>query len=408
LLFNSGVFQKQHDSAKVRHILISIPSERNKDQKRTDAQSKSLADSLKKLLEKDRKRYDEFVEKYSDDPGKKKPDIKANPQLIMDKRMFPDPKDTNNYTGKGGNYGWVTENSQFVPEFKEFALKGKKGDLGVVKTDFGYHIMEVLDASKTTKTKYKVATITRQIQPSDATRNDFIQKASDFAGQNNTPEKFQKAVEAMKLNKRLHDDLKENDPYIPGFQNPEESPKELIREVYKAKAGDVLKPFTIGDRIVVALVSKVKERGATPLEFVKEDVTNKVRDEKKSEMIVKEFNGKGAKTIDELAAKTGLTIEKMDKLMFSAYAVPVYGREDELIGTATATKKGTMSKPGKGTAGVWVVQVENVNATPEIKDINELKKNYRNGYMQRIQQGEPNEALKKAAGIEDHKARFDY
>ncbi|MBC7865156.1 MAG: hypothetical protein IAF38_19435, partial [Bacteroidia bacterium] len=119
----------------------------------------------------------------------------------------------------------------------------------------------------------------------------------------------------------------------------------------------------------------------------------------------------GCKNIDEFAAKTKLTIEKMDRLTFSSFAVPVYGKEDELIATATITKKGTMSAPGKGTAGVWIVQVENVKEAEPMKDPKALEQQKNMGrmtYFQRIQQGETNEALKKAANIDDHKARFDY
>ncbi|MBC7864551.1 MAG: peptidylprolyl isomerase, partial [Bacteroidia bacterium] len=278
-----------NDSAKVRHILISVPNERNPNIKRSVAQSKSLADSLTALLKKDRKRFDEFVEKYSDDPGKTKPNIKQNPQVLMNTQVFPNPKDTNNYTGKGGNYGWMKESSRFVESFKDYGMKGKKGDIGVVPSEFGFHIMEVLEVSKTTKTKYKIATISRELKPSDITRQDFMQKASDFAGQNNTAEKFQKAVEAQKLNKRLHEDLKENDPFIPGFQNPGESPKEMIRDVYKGKAGDVIPPRIIGERIIVVLITKTRERGPSELEFVKDDITNKVRDQKKAEIIINDF-----------------------------------------------------------------------------------------------------------------------
>jgi len=36
----------------------------------------------------------------------------------------------------------VTENSQFVTEFKDWAVKAKVGDTGIVKTSYGYHVMK--------------------------------------------------------------------------------------------------------------------------------------------------------------------------------------------------------------------------------------------------------------------------
>ncbi len=397
-----------NDSARVRHILVAKANPRSQDIKRTPEEAKKMADSLKDILSKDRKRWDEIVAKHSDDPGKNRPDIKANPELLTNKQAFP-TGDSTVWTGKGGDYGWVNEGSGFVPEFKAYALNGKKGDLGVVATDFGYHIMEITDVSKTQQKKYKIATISRELVPSENTRMSFMQTASEFAGQNNTNEKFQKAVEAQKLNKRVHDDLKENDQFIPGFNNPDESPKQLIREVFKAKAGDVLAPQVIGNRIVVASVTKVKDKGPIPLEYVKEEITVKVRNDKKAEKIIQELNDKtkGDKNIDEVAAKTGLVIEKMDNLQFGAFSVTKYGREDELIATATTLKKGEMSKPGKGNTGVWVVQVENIKQPEMPKDLKEQQKMYRMQLAMRAQ-NEPTEALKKEANIEDHRARFDF
>jgi parvulin-like peptidyl-prolyl isomerase len=94
-------------------------------------------------------------------------------------------------------------------------------------------------------------------------------------------------------------------------------------------------------------------------------------------------------------------------MQFGSYAVAKYGKEDELIATATTLKKGTMSAPSKGTAGVWIVQVENIKEPEKIKDVKEQQKIYTSGLGQRGQY-EPMEALKKVANIEDHKARFDY
>jgi peptidyl-prolyl cis-trans isomerase D len=397
-----------NDSSRVRHILIAKANPRSQDITRTAEQAKKLADSLKTVLSKDLKKWDEFCEKFSDDPGKKRPDIRKNPQLIADKQVFP-TGDTNKWTGKGGDYGWMKESSQYVPEFKQFGLSGKKGALGVVATDFGYHIMEVLEVSKTQTKKYNLATISRELVASDETRRDYLNKASQFAGQNNTAEKFATAVETQKMNKRVNDDLKENDMYLPGFQGQNENPKQLIRDVYKAEAGQVLPPAEIGNKIVVTLVKKVKEKGNLPLEYVKEEITSKVRDEKKAQQIMNEFNEKlkSCKTISDFSSKAGLPLEKAEKLQFTSYSIPNYGKEDEFIATTLTLEKGKLSKPTKGTAGVWVLQVDNVVTVEKPKDIKEQQKLFMAGFLSRAQY-EPMEALKKLAEIEDHKSKFDY
>jgi peptidyl-prolyl cis-trans isomerase D len=397
-----------NDSSRVRHILIAKANPRSQEVTRTAEQAKKIADSLKNILSKDLKKWDEICEKFSDDPGKKKPDFKKNPELITNKQVFP-TGDTNKWTGKGGDYGWMNEKSGYVPEFKQFGLSGKKGALGVVATDFGYHIMEILETSKTQTKKYNLATISRELVPSDETSRDFLDKASRFAGENNTEEKFTKAVETQKLNKRVNDDLKENDQYLPGFQSQTENPKQLIRDVYKANAGQVLPPSIIGNKIVVTLVKKVKEKGNIPMEYVKEEITSKVRDEKKAQQIISDFSEKlkASKTISDFAVKAGIPLEKAEKVQFTSYNVNKFGKEDELIAAATTLEKGKMSQPGKGTTGVWVIQVDNVITVEKPKDIKDQQKLFMSGFISRAQY-EPMEALKKLAEIEDHKAKFDY
>lgn len=52
----------------------------------------------------------------------------------------------------GGLYEDITSTSSYVPEFLDWALAShKKGDTGIIKTDYGYHIMYFVGADKTAK-----------------------------------------------------------------------------------------------------------------------------------------------------------------------------------------------------------------------------------------------------------------
>ena len=53
----------------------------------------------------------------------------------------------------------------FAPEFKAYSFENPKGSLGVVRTDFGYHVIEVLSQGKP-QDAFKVATIAQEIEPS--------------------------------------------------------------------------------------------------------------------------------------------------------------------------------------------------------------------------------------------------
>ena len=52
----------------------------------------------------------------------------------------------------GGLYEDITSTSSYVPEFLDWSLAShKKGDTGIIKTDYGYHIMYFVGADKTEK-----------------------------------------------------------------------------------------------------------------------------------------------------------------------------------------------------------------------------------------------------------------
>lgn len=385
------------DSAKVRHILLAYAgSGASQEVTRTKEEAKKIADSLAAVLKKGGK-FADFVKTYSDDGGK---------------RMPPDKKEEDEWMGKDGNYGWLNENSGFVEPFKRFGLDGKKGDIGVVESQFGYHIMEILDVSKGRENRYTLGTITAPIIPSQSTVDKFYAMASEFAGKNNTAELFDKAVETEKLNKRIADNIKENDRNLPGIENP----KEFIRSIYSPKAavGTLVADnngnpvFTFGNRFIVAKLAEIKEKGTSPLDQVKDQVTLKAKEEKKAEQFLAEFNSKaaGAKTPEDYAGKLGLQVMKAENVSFNGYSVPNLGRDDDFMGVIAATKAGASSKPFKGQIGVYVLKVES-ETLPETKDYKETQKASNSAVAGRAEY-EVYEALKKMANIVDHKAQRDF
>ena len=128
--------------------------------------------------------------------------------------------------------------------------------------------------------------------------------------------------------------------------------------------------FEFKDRFIVANLTGVKEKGIAPLEEVKDDVTMKAIRDKKAEQFLNEFNSKAgaSKSVDDIAAKMNLSVEKADNLTFASYNLPAIGREDALIGTATAMKSGATSKAIKGDNGVFIVAVTAVNEGALPKD----------------------------------------
>ncbi|MDE3105368.1 MAG: peptidyl-prolyl cis-trans isomerase [Acidobacteriota bacterium] len=102
------------EQVKVRHILIQVPAGADA---KTDAAAKAKAEDLLKQI-KGGANFADLASKNSDDPGSK---------------------------GQGGELGWL-DRGKTVPEFDKVAFSLNPGQTSdVVKTQFGYHILQVED-----------------------------------------------------------------------------------------------------------------------------------------------------------------------------------------------------------------------------------------------------------------------
>lgn len=361
------------DSAKVRHILIGTMDPQTQQPKRSLEQAKKQADSLIVLIKEKKVTFDTLVKTISDDGGSK---------------------------DKGGDYGWFDENKGFVEPFKNAGLMGIVGNITAVQTQFGYHIIEVLDVSKTRHNSYKVAQIFKLIAPSDETNQDIFTKANEFAGKNNTSELFDKAIDAQKLTKRVADNLKEGERQIPNLENP----KELVKWAYTAKKGEV-SVFTFADKHVVAKLVAIKNKGTLPLEDVKDEVTAKAKQQKKAEQFLTEFKNAGT-TVEQIATKLSLEVKKQESLTLASRNIEGLGHDDVIIGTVAGSKQGATSKATIGDNGVFVVAVNGIIAAPEVKDFKMQKMQSEQAIGGRSDY-EVFNALKEKAEIEDHKSRIE-
>jgi peptidyl-prolyl cis-trans isomerase D len=385
------------DSGKVRHILISYAGAGvTPSITRTKEQAKTLADSLFEVLKPKKKKaknerggnFSELVSKYSDDGGKNKP---------------ADKKEDEDYKGKDGNYGWINDKSPFVPEFKDAALDGDKGDITIVESQFGYHIIEVLD-SKGSEKKVQVATVERKLEPSNKTMQTIFAKASEFAGKNNTMELFEKAVDDQKLNKRIAEKIKETDRIIPGI----ESSRPLIKWLYENEKGTVSDPKDIGGRYIVAAITDIREKGFASIEQVKDEITEIVLQEKKAELLTKELNEakKGGADIETIATKTGIHTSSATDISFNANSISGMGNELAVIGAVSVMKVKTMSNPLIGKSGVVLCYADSVASIPKPKDYSNQIRQELSKLQMRVDFEEVTRALKENADVQNHLIKF--
>ncbi len=302
--------------------------------------------------------------------------------------------------GDGGDLGWFTEGTM-VKSFSDTCFHSAVGEVQIVESRFGVHIVEVLEKSRDVK-KIKVAVLVRKVEPSSETYQKIYSRAIRFAGENDTYDKFIEAVENNDLVSRSANGLTEFQKNITGL----ESPRELIRWAFSAEKHEISPIFEFGDNFVVAALTEVREEGYADFEQVREEIEANVIREKKAEKLAARINRhlSPAESLDELAGKLGRRVQEASDISFSSVSFSGGGIEPEVVAAATALEPELISQPVKGNNGVYVISVNQVDA-PETDNI-EATRNRLSILRQSRAGYEAFEALKEISGIEDNRARF--
>lgn len=357
------------DSAKVRHILVATSDPRSGQMVRPDSIGKKLIDSIETAV-KGGADFAALVTKYSDDQGSK---------------------------DKGGVYEYFPQGQMVVP-FNDFAFDKPVGSKGVVKTDFGYHYIEVL-AQKNNNPAYKIAYLAKPILASNETVAAANAAAAQFAVAGKNAKEFNAL--ALKENRQIlsANDMKQNDFAVTGLGQS----RSLVRWVYEHSAGDVSEAVEVGDRYIVALVTAVNKAGLMSVSEARPTVETIIRNEKKAKQIIEtKFKGN---SLEAYSTSTGAPVLRADSLSFSAPFISGVGSEPKIIGAAfNKALLGKASEPISGLTGVFAIKTENVGAKAATTDLVTLKQNLLQTAKMSSYRGL--EALRKSATIKDNRSKF--
>ncbi|WP_405575975.1 SurA N-terminal domain-containing protein [Winogradskyella sp. Asnod2-B02-A] len=359
------------DSVKVRHILIPHVGGQRADAAvtKTVEEAKATADSIFAKIQAGTKFMD-LLELSSDKVSNEK-----DGEIEFDYR------------------------AGMAPEFKAYAFDNKEGDIGVVQTSFGYHIIEVLEQKSFNKT-VKIATLADKIEPSDQTLQDVFNKMSKFEiaskdGDFNALAKERDLV----LKPITFNELDEN---IPGLG----SQREVVRWAFDddTETGD-FKNFAISNfGFIVAKVVEKKEKGLMSIEDASITALPEIRKEKKAQMIRKELTGT---TVAEIAKNQGQSPRTAAAVTIKNTTLSGAGVEPKVVGAAFGLAQGVTSKPIDGEKGVYVLEVTKVNEATKLDNysaiMNRLNTERRNTVQTKVIT-----ALEDAAEIEDNRAKTVY
>ncbi len=361
------------DSVSARHILIPTMNPQTGEAINSDSSAKRLADSIFNAI-KGGADFAALAAKYSSDGSK----------------------------DKGGDLG-TFEFGKMVPEFNDFTFSKPVGSREVVKTQFGYHVIEITN-QKNFNPAYKIAFVAKEITPSDLTVNAASLQATKASAVKNASElsKFT-ATNGLSLVQNPTP-VKENDFSVGSLQDA----RQLVRWAFDAKKADVSEPFSIGDDFVVATVDKVLKEGVQDAETARSGAEVIVIKEKKAAIIKAKLGANPTLQSAAAAYKKQIQTAGTDStLTYNAQMINGIGLEPKLLGAAF--NKAFLTKPTPsfaGTNAVYVVKVNSIKAKPA--DTAEMMAQQATSRISALRSQTNNwyEGLRKQATIKDNRSKM--
>jgi len=355
----------ESDSVKAKHILIDAS---------VIGHDKAIAkaDSIKKLIEGGAS-FADLAKKFSIDGS----------------------------ASKGGELGTFARGTMVGP-FEDAVFGGKTGDIKIVTTKFGVHIIQIEDQKGSSKAA-KVAIVDLPLKPSSETQTAVYSKAQGFLAAL-TKDNFDAEAKKAGLKKQTATDINGVASSIPGVI----SARDIVRWAFGAAKGDFSdKVYIEGDQYVISHLVSIKPQGTLSLDDVKKQiqpmVLNQVKGKQLSDKLQAALNG--STTIDQVAQKAGTTVNPIQNMVFANPVIPGSAAEYKLIGTVFGSQPNKLSKPVAGQNGAYVFVLDSFTNPPAMANDVREKQQLSQALMQRAN-SDIFEALKDKANVKDYRAKF--
>ena len=309
-------------SVKARHILFAYAGSQSASSEvtRTKAEARQEAYRVLRLARVNGADFAELARTYSDGPSK----------------------------NRGGDLGFFRR-GDMVEAFNDYAFAKPIGSMGVVETDFGYHIIEVQEKEDVVL----IASVVKKIVPSEATSNEAFRKATEFEI-DSKKNGFTSAVESSGNDPRSAANLSLMEESIPGLG----AQRTIVKWAFEdeTRLNDIKRFDLIGGGYVVAELTDAKAAGTSSVE----DAQNRVRpillQDKKYELLVSKYGDNA--TLDNLAQDYGLTISTSSAINAAAGSIAGAGTEPFVVGSGFSLQMNETSALIQGKQGIFVLEVD--------------------------------------------------
>jgi len=359
------------DSVKASHILIPFvgSSSATPEVTQTKEQAKVTADSIMTVVKRNKSKFADLAKEFSAD--------KSNAE-------------------KGGDLDWFTYN-RMVPSFRDFCFENKTGDIGVVESQFGYHVINI-EGQKNFQNAVKLATFSRVIEASEATENIIYEEAETLAQALSTGDNFDTYIKENKLSSKPAVGLKALDENVPGIGNE----RQIVSWAFeKDLPVGSSKRFDVEGGYVVATLTGKTEKGLMPTDKAIAKVRPILVKEKKAALLDEKFSGS---SLADIESSTGQKIKKVSGVSLQSPTISGVGFEPKVVGSMMNAKVNELYKSVAGDRGVYAFVVKQKDLPTELPNYDTYRKrivNQRKGQTYRMY-----EAIKDASDVDDNLSSF--
>ena len=366
----------EEEQAKVRHILIT-----SKEGDEDDAANKRLADSILYAVKRDSSKFTELVQKYSDDPGS---------------------------VPNGGVYSWFPK-GQMVPEFENFSFEKRIGSTGVVRTNYGFHIIQVL--GRKIGTQKKIAIVDESIMASSSTQDFFYDSIAVNFYMNADSAGLRAAADDYGYEVRSSGDVpltyfkNNNFKYLERTsQNNLYGPVDLNRKLFIAKwafnseIGDIMEPdFISHNQIVIAQLTEKIEGENDQFKNIKGLMEPAVINKKKADYFITNNDISIGSNLDSIASSLGYALQT-NSVKYSDLNIGNNQNmlpEPKVMANIFNLTPNTISPIIEGKQGIYIVKLNSLNnASLSSENVDEKSKKIENDYRNQVDQGYYSSLLK--------------
>ena len=359
------------DSAKARHILIPFAGATRADASvtRNPQEAKVLADSLFAYLEGNPSAFESVSEAFSSDVVAKE---------------------------KGGDLGYFSRGSMAKP-FENFCFFRKNGSIGVVPTQFGWHVIQVTD-QKGENDVYKIGQIIREILPSDETIQTLYNQASGYAAEAQTAEDYRALATEKGFFLRPARNLGRFEEVVSGLGTA----RRVVRWAWDddREEGNIGLLENDGNGYVVVVLTDKLEEGTSPFEMVQAQCLEAAKKDAKKALVLERLENAsdGAATIEAVATAAGKEVRTLS-FRISQFNISGVGNEAKVVGTICGLEPGTLSPVILGENGAFVAITSPANPAPQIDYTNMAQNTQRS--IRNLVGTQAYKALQDKAKIED-------